>query len=110
MLSKQPKRSQEAITSSGDFPPPSARTVSLNRLPVSSIAYKTGIRNIIIYIDAIGKWDKGNVDPASSNIETILTTTTLIFFFFFGEKHTFSLSKPASSKAENASADSTSAH
>jgi hypothetical protein len=76
MLSKQPKRSQEAITSSGDFPPPSARTVSLNRLPVSSIAYKTGIRNIIIYIDAIGKWDKGNVDPASSNIETVL-----IFFF-----------------------------
>jgi hypothetical protein len=83
---------QETITSSGDFPPPSARTVSLNRLPVSSIAYKTGIPNIIIYIDVIGKWGKGNVDHA------------------FGEKHTFSLSKPASSKAENASADSTSAH
>lgn len=58
MLRKQPKRLQEAITSSGDFPPPSARTVSLNRLPVSSIAYETGIQNIIIYIDAIGKWDK----------------------------------------------------
>ena len=28
------------LTSSGDFPPPSARTVSLNRLPVSSMAYK----------------------------------------------------------------------
>jgi hypothetical protein len=29
---------KDTNTSSGDFPPPSARTVSLNRLPVSSIA------------------------------------------------------------------------